>query len=60
MSNKRNDNGNGSTRKRSDGRWEGRYTVGFDPKTGKLIQRSIWQDAKRSPPETEGDSGGSG
>lgn len=42
MSNKRNDNGNGSTRKRADGRWEGRYTVGFDPKTGKLIQRSVY------------------
>ena len=42
MSSKRNDNGNGSTRKRSDGRWEGRYTVGFDSKTGKLIQRSVY------------------
>lgn len=29
-------------RKRPDGRWEGRYTVGFDPKTGKQIQKSIY------------------
>ena len=34
--------GNGSIRKRSDGRWEGRYSVGFDPKTGKQIQKSIY------------------
>lgn len=43
MSNKRrNDNGNGSTRKRPDGCWEGRYSAGYDPKTGKLIQRSVY------------------
>ena len=29
-------------RKRSDGRWEGRYTVGFDPKTGKQVQKSVY------------------
>lgn len=34
--------GSGSIRKRSDGRWEGRYTAGFDPKTGKQIQKSIY------------------
>ena len=28
-------NGEGSIRKRSDGRWEGRYTAGYDPETGK-------------------------
>lgn len=27
--------GTGMIRKRPDGRWEGRYTLGFDPKTGK-------------------------
>lgn len=32
---KRRANGEGSIRKRADGRWEGRYTVGYDPKTGK-------------------------
>lgn len=43
MSNKkRNDNGNGSTRKRADGSWEGRYSAGYDPTTGKLIQRSVY------------------
>lgn len=34
--------GGGSIRKRPDGRWEARYTTGFDPKTGKQIQRSIY------------------
>lgn len=29
-------------RKRSDGRWEGRYTIGFDPKTGKQQQKSVY------------------
>ena len=28
-------NGEGSIRKRKDGRWEGRYTAGRDPDTGK-------------------------
>ncbi len=35
-------NGSGSIRQRSDGRWEGRYSAGFDPGTGKQIQRSIY------------------
>ena len=34
-------NGEGSIRKRKDGRWEGRYTVGHDPKTGKQIIKSV-------------------
>lgn len=34
--------GGGAIRKRADGRWEGRYSAGFDPKTGKQIQRSIY------------------
>ena len=38
----KNANGGGSIRKREDGRWEGRYTTGFDPITGKQIQRSIY------------------
>lgn len=29
-------------RKRADGRWEGRYTLGFNPKTGKPRRKSIY------------------
>lgn len=47
MSGKRNAAGNGSLRKRKDGLWEGRYSVGFDPKTGKQIQRSIYGKTQR-------------
>ena len=35
-------NGSGSIRQRPDGRWEGRYSAGFDPGTGKQIQRSVY------------------
>ena len=38
----KNANGAGDIRKRSDGRWEGRYTTGFDPKTGKQIRKSVY------------------
>lgn len=31
-------NGEGNIRKRSDGRWEGRYTAGYHPETGKRIK----------------------
>lgn len=34
-------NGEGSIRKRSDGRWEGRYTAGHDPDTGKPIHKNV-------------------
>ena len=34
--------GGGTIRKRPDGRWEGRYTVGFDPMTGKQKQKSVY------------------
>ncbi len=34
-------NGEGSLRKRKDGRWEGRYTAGCDPTTGKPIHKSV-------------------
>jgi integrase len=34
--------GGGNIRKRSDGRWEARYTTGIDPKTGKQIQKSVY------------------
>ena len=45
MANKKttkNAKGAGTIRKRSDGRWEARYSMGFDPKTGKQIQRSVY------------------
>ena len=38
---KRRANGEGSIRKRKDGRWEGRYTAGYDPDTGKRIIRNV-------------------
>ena len=34
-------NGEGNIRKRSDGRWEGRYTAGHDPVTGKRITKNV-------------------
>ena len=39
---KRNAKGSGLIRKRPDGRWEGRYTLGFDPKTGKQKQKYVY------------------
>ena len=38
---KRRANGEGNIRKRSDGRWEGRYTAGRDPATGKAIYKNV-------------------
>ena len=38
---KRRANGEGNIRKRKDGRWEGRYTAGHDPETGKLIYKIV-------------------
>ena len=38
---KRRANGEGSIRKRAHGRWEGRYTAGYDPKTGKRIIKNV-------------------
>ena len=38
---KRRSNGEGNIRKRKDGRWEGRYTAGHDPATGKQIFKSV-------------------
>ena len=39
---KKNAKGSGSIRKRSDGRWEARYTTGRDAGTGKQIQKSVY------------------
>lgn len=38
---KRRANGEGSIRKRSDGRWEGRYTAGRDPETGRPVYKNV-------------------
>ena len=38
---KRRANGEGSIRKRKDGRWEGRYTAGRDLVTGKAIYKNV-------------------
>ena len=38
---KRRPSGDGMVRKREDGRWEGRYTVGRDPETGKSIIKNV-------------------
>ena len=43
----RNASGSGTIRQRKDGRWEGRYTVGRDPGTGKQIQRSVYGTTQR-------------
>ena len=38
---KRRAGGEGNIRKRKDGRWEGRYTAGYDPVTGKRIIKNV-------------------
>ncbi len=38
---KRRANGEGTIRKRADGRWEGMYTVGKNPETGKQIFKNV-------------------
>jgi len=38
---KRRANGEGSIRKRKDGRWEGRFTAAYDPETGKQIFKNV-------------------
>ena len=34
-------NGEGNIRKRADGRWEGRYTAGYHPESGKRIIKNV-------------------
>ena len=34
-------NGEGNIRKRKDGRWEGRYSAGYDPETGKRSNKNV-------------------
>ena len=38
---KRRANGEGNIRKRKDGRWEGRYTAGYDSESGKRIIKNV-------------------
>ncbi len=38
---KRRANGEGNIRKRTDGRWEGRYTAGTNPENGKQIFKNV-------------------
>ena len=48
-------NGEGNIRKRKNGRWEGRYTAGYDPKTGKRINKNVLGKAQaevREKPKT--------
>ena len=40
-------NGEGNIRKRKDGRWEGRYTAGIDPETGKPIAKNVLARTQR-------------
>jgi integrase len=42
MAGKRSANGSGTIRKRPDGRWEARYSLGFDSDTGKQMQKSVY------------------
>lgn len=44
---KKNAQGAGTIRKRTDGRWEARFTTGFDPATGKQIQKSIYGKSQK-------------
>ena len=51
---KRRANGEGNIRKRKDRRWEGRYTVGYDPETGKAIEENVSIDYGRAKTYTVG------
>ncbi len=46
-STKRNAQGGGSLRQLPSGRWQGRYTVGRDPGTGRQIQKSVYADTQQ-------------
>jgi len=45
--NSRRESGSGSIRQRDNGTWEARYTVGYDPETGKQIRRSIYGKSQK-------------
>ena len=47
----------GSIRKSADGRWEGLYSSGYDPKTGKRIRKSVYgktqKEVRKSCPKSQ-------
>lgn len=47
MPKKRNAQGTGSIRQRSDGRWECRVTVGRNPGTGKQVRKSFYAPTQK-------------
>ena len=40
-------NGEGSIRKRKNGTWEGRISVGVNPETGKILTKSVYGRTKK-------------
>ena len=44
-------NGEGSLRKRKNGTWEGRVSLGVDPNTGKTITKSLYGRTEGGPRE---------
>ena len=47
MAGRKRANGEGSLRQRYEGKWEGRYTAGYDLLTGKRIQKSVFANTKK-------------
>ena len=47
MAGRKRANGEGSLRQRYEGKWEGRYTAGYDLLTGKRIQKSVFAGTKK-------------
>ena len=43
---KKRSNGEGNVRERKDGRWEGMYSAGVNPETGKYIRKSVFAKTK--------------
>lgn len=44
---KKNAKGGGTIRQKANGTWEGRYTIGRDPGTGKQIQKSVYGSTQK-------------
>jgi integrase len=44
---KKKGNGEGTIRQRKNGKWEGRFTYGRDPLTGKQMQRSVYGESHK-------------
>ena len=47
-------NGEGNIRKRKDGRWEGRYTAGYDPENGKRLIKNVLGKTQAEVKEKDG------